>query len=94
MDQVSAADRREIEDADAAGRAGDRRPSPRSPTRPRDVPAEPIAPGRYRLRIGGRLSLHGVTRPHPIDAELLVFDDGVRLRGECPLRLSDYRISR
>ncbi len=33
-----------------------------------------------RLRIGGRLSLHGVTRPHRIDAELLVFDDGVRLR--------------
>jgi polyisoprenoid-binding protein YceI len=57
-----------------------------------DASANAIAQGRYRLRIGGRLSLHGVTRPHAVDAELLVFDDGVRLRGESWLRLSDYRI--
>lgn len=57
-----------------------------------EASAETMAPGRYRVRIGGRLSLHGVTRPHPVDAELLVFDDGLRLRGESSLRVSDYRI--
>jgi polyisoprenoid-binding protein YceI len=50
------------------------------------------APGRHRVRIAGRLALHGVTRDQPLEAELLVFNDGVRLRGESGLRLSDYRI--
>jgi polyisoprenoid-binding protein YceI len=57
-----------------------------------DVSSESVAQGRYRLRIGGRLALHGVTRSHPLDAELLVFDDGIRLQGESSLRLSDYRM--
>jgi polyisoprenoid-binding protein YceI len=53
---------------------------------------EPIAPGRVRLRLGGPLSLHGATFPHQVDLELFIFSDGVRLRGDCPLRLSDYGI--
>ena len=52
----------------------------------------PTSPGRYQVRIGGLLSLHGVTHPHQIDAELLVFSDGLRLRGDDALRMSDYRI--
>jgi polyisoprenoid-binding protein YceI len=54
--------------------------------------AENIAPGRHRLRLAGNLALHGVTRPLQVGAELVVCDDGIRLRGETPLRLSDYRI--
>jgi polyisoprenoid-binding protein YceI len=57
-----------------------------------EVTTESVAQGRYRLRIGGRLSLRGVARPQPLDAELLVFDDGIRLRGDTALRLSDYGI--
>jgi polyisoprenoid-binding protein YceI len=57
-----------------------------------DVLVTPSSPGRYQLRMGGRLSLHGVTLPHEIDAELLVFSDGLRLRGEDSLRMSQYRI--
>jgi polyisoprenoid-binding protein YceI len=56
------------------------------------VANERLGPGRYRVRLAGPLALHGVTREHQADAELLIFDDGVRLRGECVLRLSDYRI--
>ena len=33
-----------------------------------------------------------MTLPHQIVAELLVFSDGLRLRGEDSLRMSDYRI--
>jgi polyisoprenoid-binding protein YceI len=47
---------------------------------------------RHRVRIAGELSLHGVTNRHTFEAEFLLFDDGVRLGGEFPLRLSDYRI--
>ncbi len=50
------------------------------------------APGRYQVRIGGDLTLHGVTRPHQVQGELQVFVDGVRLRGETSLRMADYRI--
>jgi polyisoprenoid-binding protein YceI len=57
-----------------------------------EVLAETVAQGRYRLRIGGRLSLHGVARLHPVDAEMVVFTDGLRLRGESSLRLSDHAI--
>jgi polyisoprenoid-binding protein YceI len=53
---------------------------------------ETVAPGRHRVRVAGRLTLHGVTRDHPLDVGLLVFGDGIRLRGETPLRLSEYRI--
>jgi polyisoprenoid-binding protein YceI len=57
-----------------------------------DVSSDQIAPGRFRVRFGGMLALHGVTNPHRIEAEIQVFGDGVRLIGETSLRLSDYRI--
>ena len=50
------------------------------------------APGRFRLRINGRLFLHGVTRPQEIDAEMRLFEDGLRLVGDCSLWMSDYHI--
>jgi polyisoprenoid-binding protein YceI len=56
------------------------------------VANERVSPGRYRVRVAGPLALHGVTRTQQADAELLIFDDGVRLRGESPLRLSAYGI--
>jgi polyisoprenoid-binding protein YceI len=57
------------------------------------VTAAARARGQYQVHIAGHLSLHGVTRPDPVDAELLVFDDGIRLRGQTPLRLSDHGIA-
>jgi polyisoprenoid-binding protein YceI len=54
--------------------------------------AEQVSRGRYRVGIDGQLTLHGATHEHRLGAELLVFGDGVRLRGESALRMSDYRI--
>ncbi len=54
--------------------------------------SETSSPGRYRVRMNGRLALHGVTREHPAEAELTVFDDGLRLSGGSVVRLSDFRI--
>jgi polyisoprenoid-binding protein YceI len=56
------------------------------------VSAERLSPGHHRLRIDGSLSLHGVTRPLQVNADLRVYEDGIRLTGEFPLRLSDFRI--
>jgi polyisoprenoid-binding protein YceI len=91
LDDVRAADRTEIEDTmrrDVLATAA--HPEIAFEAVPASV--ENLARGRYRLRMDGRLSLRGVTRPHPLGAELLVFDDGIRLQGETALRLSDYRI--
>jgi polyisoprenoid-binding protein YceI len=91
LDKVSDADRRDIE----GPMRRDVLETPRYPEityEAAKVAADLVGTGRYRLRIGGRLALHGVTRPHPVEAELLVFDDGLRLRGEATLRLSEYRI--
>jgi polyisoprenoid-binding protein YceI len=91
VDQVSAADRTEIEGAM-------RRDVLETAVYPEirfvsdEASGAELARGYYRVRVAGRLSLHGVTRPHAVDAEVLLFADGVRMRGEGPLRLSDYRI--
>ena len=60
--------------------------------RAEDLATEPIAPGRRRLFAHGQLSLHGVTRPHRLEAELQLHEDALRLLGVTRLRLSDYRI--
>jgi polyisoprenoid-binding protein YceI len=57
-----------------------------------DISLSPEGPGRYRLRINGKLSLHGVTRDHPMEAELRLDNDGLRLLGGSKLSMSDYHI--
>jgi polyisoprenoid-binding protein YceI len=47
---------------------------------------------RCRLRFDGALALHGAANPLTIEAELQRFDDGVRMQGEFPVRMSEYRI--
>jgi polyisoprenoid-binding protein YceI len=91
LDKVSASDRHEIDERmrrDVLDIAA----FPEIRYQAEDVPAELIGPGEFRLRVGGRLTLHGATQPRPVDATLQVFKDAVLLRGSCPLRLSDHRI--
>ena len=57
-----------------------------------NVTGSVIAPGRYRLQIGGPLSLHGVTQPYRIEAELQTLAPAIRLLGESSLWMPDYRI--
>lgn len=92
LDKVSAADRAEIE-----GRMRrevlETAAHPKATLHATVVATERVAPGQHRLRLGGPLTLRGVGRDARIDAELAVFDDGVRLRGGFPLRMSDYGIA-
>jgi polyisoprenoid-binding protein YceI len=53
---------------------------------------ETMGQGRYRLLVGGDLSLHGAMRPHRIDVELIVFGDGLRLGGGSMLKMSEFGI--
>jgi polyisoprenoid-binding protein YceI len=91
VDKVSAADRQEIESR-MRREVLETAAYPQIALQAGVAGAERVAAGHHRLRLGGPLSLHGVTHPVEVDAELMVYQDGVRLRGEFPLRLSDYRI--
>ena len=57
-----------------------------------EITASKIAEGWYRLGIVGKLSLHGVTGPQRLDAQLRVMDDEIRLSGDCALLQPAYRI--
>ncbi len=91
LDKVRPSDRREIEGM-MRGDVLEAEAYPEVRFVSEEVAGGPVAQGHYRARIAGRLSLHGVTQPHAVNAEVLHFADGVRLRGESLLRLSDYRI--
>ena len=47
---------------------------------------------RYQARIAGSLTLHGVTRNHAFDAELIVNGNSLQGQGEFQLRQSDYNL--
>jgi polyisoprenoid-binding protein YceI len=88
---VSDADRREIE-----GRMRDAvlesSAFPEIRYRADRLSDERLAAGRYRLRIGGPLLLHGASQSHQVDVELTVYDDALQIRGESVVRLSDFHI--
>ncbi|MGP0069104.1 MAG: YceI family protein [Isosphaeraceae bacterium] len=90
-DRVSESDRREIE-ARMRSEVFDTSAYPEVAFRAEHVEAAPIGPGLYRLRLGGDLSLRGRTRPHRLEAELILFKDGLRLRGEDRFRMSEFGI--
>ncbi len=91
LDNVSPADHREIQERMLRDEL-ESLTFPEILYQAEDVPADSISPTEYRLHLGGRLTLHGVTRPRPVEAGLKIFQDGILLSGECPLLLSDYRI--
>lgn len=52
-----------------------------------------ITEGRYRARVIGDLTLHGVTQNNVwISGEVTANDDGLRAKGDCALKQSDYKI--
>lgn len=54
--------------------------------------AEGVGPGSYSIRLGGELSLHGVTKPLPVTAKVTETGDLLRAAGACALLQSDYGI--
>mgnify|MGYP003579378788 FL=1 len=52
-----------------------------------------IAEGRYRARVIGDLTLHGVTQNNLwISGEVVVTDGELRAKGEFPIRQTDYKV--
>lgn len=53
-----------------------------------------LGEGRYRITLDGDLSLHGVTRPLQIAAQVGLFSDTLRASGEFSVLQSSYDIAR
>ncbi len=91
QDRVAPADRREIE-----GRMQEEvletSRFPEVHFHAEHVPISHRARGEYQARLDGQLDLHGVSRPERVPADVLVYDDALRLRGRHTLRMSEYRI--
>src|SRR5689334_20654697 len=56
------------------------------------VAADKVTEGQYRVQITGNLSLHGITRECPINAQMIASEDMLRANGEFPIRQSDFGI--
>jgi polyisoprenoid-binding protein YceI len=54
--------------------------------------ATQLAPGFFRMRIGGTLTLHGVTRDLEISCNVTVAEDSLRANGDFTIRQTDYQI--
>ena len=57
-----------------------------------EVHATRLANERAGLRISGRLELHGVSKCNETEAQLLQYEDGIRILGESKVKLSDFGI--
>jgi polyisoprenoid-binding protein YceI len=91
IDDVRPADRQEIEDR-MRNEVLETARYPEIHFRSETVAAGHVSGNRYRLCIDGQLSLHGTANRLGTDAELLGYEDGVRLSGQFGLRLSDYGV--
>ena len=57
-----------------------------------ETSTEPLGEGRYKAVITGNLSLHGVTRRVPVNAQIAVNGDTLRSYGEFSILQSDFGI--
>ena len=57
-----------------------------------DVKGKPVAGGQYQLRIGGDLTMHGVTRHIVIPATVTLNGGDLRAQGEFTLSRSDFNV--
>ena len=90
-DKVSASDRQKIEGT-MRDEVLEADKYPESLFRSTNVSAAKTGDGQYQARIAGELTLHGVTRPLTIAAQLEFGDSLLRARGGFSLRQSSFEI--
>ena len=56
------------------------------------IQASRITEGMYRMKLAGKLTLHGVERYLEVPCNVTVSDDGLRANGEFSIRQTDYGV--
>ncbi len=57
-----------------------------------EVKAEKVRDDLYKLKVRGRLSLHGISNEHSFNSQVSLADDSARAYGDFTVRQSDYDI--
>ena len=91
MDEVNAADRREIERV-MFDEVLECRAFPLTEFRSNRVMATKTGENMYRVNVSGELSLHGVTRKLAFDSQLVVGEDTLRGQGSFGVLQSDFNL--
>lgn len=89
MDEVSSADRREIERV-MFDEVLEKNVYPRVEYKSARVSASKTGENTYRVNVGGDLTLHGITRGMSLDAQVVAGEDTLRAQGSFSLTQSDY----
>lgn len=55
-----------------------------------EITGEMVFQSQYRVNITGNLTLHGVTRPLSLQAQVMVSEDQLRAQGDFQLRQTDF----
>jgi polyisoprenoid-binding protein YceI len=58
------------------------------------ISAKKTGDGQYEVQIDGELTLHGVTRPITVPAQVSLDGNGLKARGQFTVRHSDYQMKR
>jgi polyisoprenoid-binding protein YceI len=58
--------------------------------RSKSISVEKVFEGRYRVKIAGDLSLHGMTRPHSFETQVLYSEDQLRAQGDFVIKQTDF----
>lgn len=57
-----------------------------------EIKSEKVRDDLYKIKVRGRLALHGITNEHSFSAQVSMAQDSVRAYGEFSLKQSDYDI--
>jgi hypothetical protein len=91
QDRVAPADRREIEGR-MRNEVLETNRYPEVRFHAEGIGLEPRSRGEYQASIDSRLTLHGICRSYKLLADVVVYDDALRLRGQHALRMSQHQI--
>jgi polyisoprenoid-binding protein YceI len=89
MDEVSSADRREIERV-MFDEVLEKNIYPRIEYKSSRVTASKTGENMYRVNVAGDLTLHGITRGLGLDAQVMAGEDSIRAQGSFSLMQFDY----
>jgi polyisoprenoid-binding protein YceI len=89
MDEVSPEDRAQIEKV-MFQEVLESRSFPEIAFESSEISAAKLSENLYRAKVAGNLSLHGVTRRHQFDAQVVVGEDTLRCYGDFLVKQTEY----
>ena len=91
LDEMKSGDRQKLEQ-EMYDKVLESRSFPIAEYKSNEIRMQKITNGLFRANVNGELSFHGITQAQPLQANVTVMGDTLRIAGEFSLRQSDYGI--